>query len=471
MTSSNLDTRNATLPAIAAALREGSLRAMDLTEQAIATHERWGKTLSAYALWTPELARETAAAADKAFAAGARTGPLQGIPYSAKDVYGVHGLPTFAGSPKRLPSRWEQEGPVIAGLRRQLAVLTGKTHMVEFSFGGTGANSHWGPPRNPWSADKPRSPGGSSSGAGVSLAEGSAFFALAADAAGSVRIPASATGQVGLKTTIGRWSGEGLVPLSYTYDTPGVLTRNSVDAAYCFGAIDPAWGDADAFLTEISRDVDGVRIGFGEPALWNDCAPDVAQTVKAALEKLERAGARLQDHRVPAVAEGVAVFREGGISGCELAGFLKAELPEWIATLDPLNAPVVANAGSVPSADYVARVLRLGRLAENVRVQLAEVDVLACPTLAHAPMLLADIVDNEKHWAGNRELTRNTVFVNFFGLCAITLPVGLDRIGMPVGLELVALPHHEEKLLGIACAVERVLGRPADVLGRPPLLK
>ena len=156
---------------------------------------------------------------------------------------------------------------MIAGLQRQLAVVTGKTHMVEFSFGGTGANSHWGAPLNPWSPDEPRATGGSSSGAGVSLLEESAFFALAADAAGSVRMPASATGQVGLKTTIGRWSTQGMVPLSFTYDTAGVLARSAADVAYCFGAMDDAWGDAEAFLAEIERDLTGVVIGAGEPWL------------------------------------------------------------------------------------------------------------------------------------------------------------------------------------------------------------
>ena len=196
----------------------------------------------------------------------------------------------------------------------------------------------------------------------------------------------------------------------------------------------------------------------------------MADVARAALKTLEGAGARVLDHRVPAVKDGIAVFREGGISGCELAGILKAELPEWIATLDPLNAPVVGAAAAVASADYISRILRLNNLAEEVRAQLSRVDVLACPTLTHTPMLLSGIVDPETHWAANRELTHNTVWVNFFGLCAITIPVGLDTSGMPVGLQFVALPRHEEKLLAIACAAERRLGRPVDLLGRPKRL-
>ena len=455
---------------IAAALRGGRVRALDLLAAAEAAHARWGAALGAYSLWALELARHAAQAADAAFAAGVSTGPLQGIPFSAKDLFGVTGLPTHAGSARRLPPAWEREGPLVACLRRQLAVLTGKTHMVEFAFGGTAANAHHGAPRNPWDPAGARSPGGSSSGAGVSLLEGSAYLALGTDTAGSVRIPAAATGNVGLKVTRGRWSAEGLVPLSHTYDTPGILVRSAADAAWCFGAVDAAWGDATALLAHIARDLSGVRIGLGEPALWQDCAPDIAALVQAALAKAEAAGARLVEHRMPAVAEGNAVFRAGGISGIELAGFLQAELPDWPEILDPVNRPVVARAATVPAAEYIARLRLLDRLALRAQAELASVDVLACPTLCHAPMRVDEITDDASHWAGNRELTRNTVFANFFGLCGITLPVGRDALGMPVGLQLVAAPRQEEALLAIACAIERTVGMPREILGRPPML-
>jgi len=154
---------------IAVLLGEGKLKARDLVEAAIANHERFGGKLMAYSQWAPARARRCADAADAAFAVGSRAGPLQGIPTSIKDLFAVSGFPTYAGSPKRLPPKFERDGPVIAALRRQLATVMGKTHMVEFAFGGTGHNAHYGTPYNPWDAAVHRSPGGSSSGAGVSL--------------------------------------------------------------------------------------------------------------------------------------------------------------------------------------------------------------------------------------------------------------------------------------------------------------
>src|SRR5262249_36688624 len=147
---------------LALRLRDGRLTARALAEEAIANHERLGNGLLAYAQWAPDHASKCAEAADAAFAAGSCAGPLHGVPVSVKGLCAVTGFPTFAGSPRRLPQKFEIEGPVIQGLRRQLATLMGKTHMVEFAFGGTGHNAHYGAPRNPWDASAHRSPGGSS---------------------------------------------------------------------------------------------------------------------------------------------------------------------------------------------------------------------------------------------------------------------------------------------------------------------
>lgn len=460
-----------TIAEIAAALDERRLSARELVDAAIARHERWDKTLRAYSLWTPEAARKVAGAADAAFASGARVGSLQGIPISLKDLFGATGLPTFAGSPRRLPAAWEQDGPLVATVRRQLGVIMGKTHMVEFAFGGTGANHHWGCPTNPWAAAGPRSPGGSSSGAGVSLAEGSALLAFGSDTAGSVRIPACATGHVGLKVTAGRWSTDGVVPLSRVFDTPGILVRSVADAVYGFGALDPAWGDARAFAHSIADvDIDGVRVGLGDPVMWSDCAPGIAEAAQQALDALAKAGARIAPKAVPEVKEALAVFAEGGVSGPELRAFLDLELPEWIPLVDPLNGPIIAAAATLPAAVYLRRHYRLARLAQSARARLADVDVIASPTLPISPPLLADIRDSDSHWVANRWLTRNTVPANYLGLCAITLPVGRDAAGMPVGLQLTAAGGQEERLLAIAWAAERVLGRAGERLGAPPLL-
>src|SRR5579862_556086 len=307
---------------IASALGERRMSARALVEEAIGNHERNGGKLLAYSQWAPEHALQCAAAADAAFAAGSRAGSLQGIPTSIKDLFAHAGFPTFAGLPKRLPAKFEVDGPVVASLRRQLATLMGKTHMVEFAFGGTGHNAHYGSPRNPWDGKEHRSPGGSSSGAGVSLCEGSALLAFGSDTAGSVRIPASMTGNAGVKLTLGRWSAEGVVPLSFTFDTPGILARSMADAAFSFAALDPYLGDGFAFMRRIAGvGIDGVRIGFAEPWFWDDCENGIAELVKQAIDMLARAGAIVREKSLPEAQEAYAVFAEGGVSGIELRAF------------------------------------------------------------------------------------------------------------------------------------------------------
>ena len=399
-------------------------------------------------------------------------GPLQGIPVSIKDLFAAAGCPCFAGSSRRLPTEpWERDGPLVATLRRQLGVIMGKTHMVEFAFGGTGQNSHHGAPYNPWDATAHRSVGGSSSGAGVSLLENSAVLAFGSDTAGSVRIPACMTGNAGLKVTIGRWSTDGVVPLSFTFDTPGLRAPSVCDLAYGFAALDPAGIDPPALIAQAGiRDLAGLHIGIGDPFLWRDCDPGIAETAHDAVDRLVRAGAIARDFSLPEAEAAYGVFLEGGLSAIELRSFLDRELPKWLEQLDTVIAPAVRNAEGLSAREYLARVARLGSLAQAASPRLAAVDVIASPTLCLTPPLMSDVADADSHLRVNRRIIRNTAWVNHLGLCAITMPVGRDRAGMPVGLQLTAPAHAEEKLLTIALMAERVLGTAADRLGTPRLL-
>jgi aspartyl-tRNA(Asn)/glutamyl-tRNA(Gln) amidotransferase subunit A len=465
------DTLSLPLAEIAVLLGEGKLKARHLVEAAIANHERFGGKLMAYSQWAPAHARQCADAADAAFAAGSRAGPLQGIPTSIKDLFAVSGFATFAGSPKRLPAKFEIDGPVVAALRRQLASVMGKTHMVEFAFGGAGQNAHYGSPYNPWDAKAHRSPGGSSSGAGVSLCEGSALLAFGSDTAASVRLPAAMTGNAGLKITKERWSTEGIVPLSFTFDTSGILTRSMADAAFAFAAIDPYLGDSFAFMRRVPTSVDGIRIGLADSWFWDDCENGIADVVRAAIEKLTRAGAVLKEMPLPEAREAYAVFSEGGVSAIELRAFLDRELPDWLATIDPVNAPALKNAENLSAREYLSRCLRLQAATQSAATRFDDIDVIATPTVMFTPHVLAEETGAEKFWARNRKIVHNLVPVNYLTLCAATLPVGRDRLGMPVGLQLIAKGGDDERLVAIACAAERVLGTPREILGTPPMCR
>ncbi|HXX51268.1 MAG TPA: amidase [Xanthobacteraceae bacterium] len=400
-----------------------------------------------------------------------RAGPLQGIPTSIKDLFAIAGFPTYAGSPKRLPPKFEIECPVVTALRRQLATVMGKTHMVEFAFGGTGENAHYGSPYNPWDATAHRSPGGSSSGAGVSLCEGSALLAFGSDTAASVRLPAAMTGNAGLKITKDRWSAEGIVPLSFTFDTPGILARSMADAAFGFAALDPHLGDSFELLRGVPESVAGIRIGVADSWFWEGCENGIDDVVHCAIDKLARAGAAVKEQPLPEAREAFAVFAEGGVTAIELRAFLDRELPDWLASIDPVNAPALNNAESLSAREYLTRRLRLIDAAKIAAARFDRADVIATPTVMVSPHMLAEETGPEEFWARNRKLVHNLVPVNYLSLCAATLPVGLDRLGMPVGLQLIAKGGDDELLVAIACAAERILGTPREILGVAPMCR
>ena len=439
-------------------LRERKLTARELAERALSRSRH-----DAYVNVDRERTLSAADAADRAFDAGYDVGPLQGVPVSVKDLYGVPGYPTFAGSPRRLPDRFEQPGPVVCALLDQLGVVTGKTHTVEFAFGGIGTNPHYPTPKNPWDTAHHRAPGGSSAGAGVSLSEGSAFVALGTDTAGSVRIPAAWTANVALKTTKGRWSTDGIVPLSTTLDTAGVLARSVSDAIAVFRALDPRRPVA---VPEI--DATSVRIGVCRTMAFDGCSPGVVEAVGTALSELAAAGSRVADVDLPEIEPARALFEMGGPVSVELHAFLDSELPEWPATLDPNVRARVGDAAEMPAREYLRRKTEMSRLAVAADARLRSIDVLVTPTVANTPPRLADIATSDAYRGQNLLALRNTAVVSYLGLCALTLPVGRDAEGMPVGMQLVAPAFEERRLLAIARAFETVLGTARHRLGRPP---
>src|SRR4029079_12139114 len=280
---------------LARSLRAGEFRATDLLREATENLEASESRLGAYKTRTRELAAAAANAADAAFRAGRDLGLLQGIPCSVKDLYGVPGVPIFAGSSLELPAQWQSAGPVVRTLLDQSAVILGKTHTVEFAFGAIGLNYRW-TPRNPWDPKEHRTPGGSTQGAGVALCQGSAVISLGTDTSGSVRIPATVTGNVGYKPTIGRWSVEGIVPLSPYLDTPGILARTVDDAWVAAREVDRGHGRLGPGPLPPSGGVrdDILRIGIPHELFWDDCDAGIEEGVRAALAELERKGHRLR---------------------------------------------------------------------------------------------------------------------------------------------------------------------------------
>lgn len=444
------------LPALHAALRERSLRAADIAEEVIAAQAGATADPGAYRAWNGDELPALAAVLDRLLDAGHASGPLMAMPVAVKDLFGIPGQRTYAGSPEPLPAEWEQPGPVVQRLQEQLALITGKTHTVQFAFGGLGTNAHWGTPWNPRDRAEHRVPGGSSSGSGVAVVEGSARLAIGSDTSGSVRVPAAMTGVAGLKTTWGRWSTAGVVPLSPSLDTVGLLARDVADLQFGFHCLDTgAWDPAEG---EAMPPADALRLGVPRTYFWEDCSPGIAEAVEEAVSALGRAGAHLGTLELTGGAEAGEIFRAGGLAAPELAAFLRDRLPAARDTLDANVAVRVAGGEALPATEYITRLQRLEALGRTAAAELAEVDALITPTVAVTPPRIAEVAEPEAYARLNMLALRNTVVGNLLGLCAVTLPAGTDRAGLPVGLQLLAAPGREARLLRVARRIEAVLG-------------
>ena len=467
-----LDVPNS-LVGILRSLRRNELSSRDLAEAAIARHEAFGSRLNAYRLFVPESARARAAEADAAFAAGRDLGLLQGIPASVKDLFGVSGLPTHAGTPHRLPPPWEREGPVIARLQQQLAVITGKSHTVEFALGGLGTNRHYGSPVNPWDAVDQRISGGSSSGAGVSLLEGSALVALGTDTTGSVRMPASMTGTVGLMVSHGRWSTEGIVPVAPLLDAPGLLTLTVADLLPAFLALDAAQGDTWAEIERPhGRSLAGCRIGVAPRFFWEDCDPGIAEGTEAALREIEKRGAVLVPVGLPDPAAVHALFQEGHLSTAAVYGMIRSEFPAWWDDLDDnVKQRLETHGARLPAYEYVRRLRTIEQWMREADRLLSDVDAVALPTVSVTPARVADLAAPDAYRRHNLAASRNCAVIALLGLVALSLPVALDARGMPVGLQFAARHGRDLDLIRLAMTCEEVLGTARQRLGTPPLLR
>ena len=467
------DIDTAPLADLIAARRAGTLTAAEIADWAIANHEARGEAFHAYKTWDTDLLRKQAVAADAAQAAEVDLGALQGIPVSIKDLVGVRGYPTFAGCPRELPDDWRREGPVVREIRKQLGVISGKTHTVQFAFGGLGVNPHWGAPRNPWGDGEHRSPGGSSSGAGVSLHEGSALIAIGTDTAGSVRMPASITGTAGFRPAWGRWSTDGITPLATPLDTPGPLARTVADMAIGFAAIDPLITEDPVVWLESQSEASLQDFNVGVlDWFFEECEPGIAETVQAALEELGKAGLRLSAAELPHLDDVTEIFSRGGLHVGEMVQFMSDEMADYRRDLDPNVAIRLEVAETYPAAEHRRRLKAFDRMGKVANASFGGFHAIVGPTTPATPPLMSEIEgDPEHHLAVNLLMCRNTNIPSLLHLGGLTLPVGRDAAGMPVGLQICTPAGHEETAIALALACERALGTARERLGIPPMCR
>lgn len=408
-----------------------------------------------YMRLTQTRARAEADAATARAKRGTRLHPLDGVPLSWKDLFDSAGTVTAAGSlalKARVP---HADAEVLAQATRAGSVCLGKTAMTEFAFSGLGFNPTCGTPANPFDEIIERAPGGSSSGAAVALVLGLCAGSIGTDTGGSVRIPAAWNGLVGLKTTAGRISLKGTLPLSPTFDTIGPLARTVEDAAALFSLLT---GERPTDLTGTS--LNGLTLWLPGGVGWSELDAGVGEAVEGALRKCLRAGVQFVEHPIPELEAIDALAWGGGASR------LVAEAhARWADTLTqnrkdifpPVYERVMAGA-TITASDLLAADRERYRLAKSYLATTSGVDAVVLPTVAISPPPLAALAEGgPAYFKANRMALRNTTLGNQLGLCALSLPIGHDAHGLPVGLMIQSHPGTEEKLLRIGAAIEKAL--------------
>jgi aspartyl-tRNA(Asn)/glutamyl-tRNA(Gln) amidotransferase subunit A len=395
-----------------------------------------------------EAARAAADAADTRAARGASLGPFDGTIVSIKDLFDVAGEPTRAGSKilaeEAVPAK--ADATVVRRLRAAGAVIVAKTNMTEFAFSGIGANPHFGTPGNP--RDRSRVPGGSSAGAPISVADGMCEIAIGTDTGGSVRIPASLCGLVGFKPSRQRVPTDGAFPLSITLDSIGPIGKTVADCA----AADAVMAGEDILPLEPVA-LAGLRFGVAEGLPLDRLDDTVAAAFALAVKRLDDAGVRVTHETLALFDDMGEINAKGGISPFEACAIHRDRMNRRAADIDPNVRARIERGCATSPEDYADMVRQRGRLVQAMDARLATLDALLMPTTSIVAPTIAEVADPKIFAARNAAVLRNTAIVNFFDLCAISLPL---QAKLPVGLMLIARNGHDHRLLRLAAATAQL---------------
>jgi aspartyl-tRNA(Asn)/glutamyl-tRNA(Gln) amidotransferase subunit A len=455
MSAQSANPRYLTVERLSSEIESRRLSPVELVDALLDCIAKQDPKLHAFVTVYRDEARLAAQAADKAIRAGHSVGPLHGIPIALKDIVEIEGRVTTGGS-----KVWhDRVSPTTATLVRKAKaagmIVIGKTHSVEFAMGGWGTNQHMGTPWNPWDPETPRTPGGSSSGSGVAVAARLVPCAIGTDTGGSVRLPASWCGIVGLKTTVGRISTHGILPLAPTLDTPGPMTRCVEDAALLFNILqgfDPL--DARTLccppsdpMPSLRRGVAGLRLGILPAAERRGVDEEVLAAYEASLDVLRGLGAQIINLALPCRFSDFAALTGQiiGAEGYSIVGDLvdRLELP-----VDEAVRPRIWIGKSMSARDYLGALSEREKLKRQFAPVLADVDALLTPTTATAAIPLAEVDQTGTPAVFTR-------IVNLLDFCALSVPNGFTGLGLPTSLQIICKGYDEALALRIGWAYEQ----------------
>jgi aspartyl-tRNA(Asn)/glutamyl-tRNA(Gln) amidotransferase subunit A len=445
-----------------------TLSPVELVQSALDRIEEVEDRLHAFVVVTGEQALEAAGQAEKEISDGGYRGPLHGIPVGIKDLYDAVGVPTTSSSAVRADYLPTEDSACVAALRAAGAVMVGKTHTHEFAYGVLTPTT-----RNPW--DTGRVPGGSSGGSGAAVAAGECLFGMGSDTGGSIRIPASVCGTVGLKPTYGRVSRFGVTSLCWSLDHVGPLTRTVHDAALVLQAVagfdprDPATVQEPVpdYSRDLAAGVRGLTLGVPTNYFFDDIDPEVESAVREAIGLLEAQGATLRDVEIPYAKQMMAV--EFGLVVPEASAYHQTMLREGGERYTD-DVRVFLEAGEVVLATQYIKALRVRTLVHQAfREAFDGLDALLCPTL---PTAAAEVGQEAFTLPSGAQKTVIDAWVghsapgNVTGLPALSLPCGFTATGLPIGLQIIGRPFDEAGVLRIGQAYESATDWSSR---RPPL--
>lgn len=449
------------LTAVAKAIADKQLSSREVTQSCLNRIAEWEPGLNSFMSIEADEALKAADAADAALAAGNTFGALHGVPLAHKDMYYDAGKVVTCGSIIRKDWVATTTATALQRLKDAGTIRTGSLHMAEFAYGPTGHNAHYGAVHNPWAFD--HITGGSSSGSGAAVAARLTFAALGSDTGGSVRMPAHFCGVTGLKTTVGRVSRAGAMPLSQSLDTVGPLARTAEDCALLLDLMagaDPAdptaiGGDVPNYMADLNLPLKNMTIGVPKSFYVDDLDPDVARAMDETLAVLKKEGANIVQVDLPDQRRLTAASQL--VLAVEAAAFHKAWMIERPQDYGPQVLMRLQNGLSVPAITYLEVMRWRGAaLAEHLAATQG-IDAVLAPI---APVPAPTIAESDVGGAPGAEaviqnLTRFTRPINYLGLPSLAIPSGFSRNGLPIGLQLVGRPFDEATILRIGAGFQR----------------
>jgi aspartyl-tRNA(Asn)/glutamyl-tRNA(Gln) amidotransferase subunit A len=449
------------LTAVAQAIAQKKFSSREVTQSCFDRVAQWQPRLNAFMAIETDAALKAADAADVVLAKGRASGALHGVPLAHKDMYYDEGHVVTCGSKIRKDFVATTTATALQRLKDAGTVRLGSLQMVEFAYGPTGHNPHYGPVHNPWNVD--HITGGSSSGSGSAVAARLTFAALGSDTGGSIRLPAHFCGVTGLKTTVGRVSRAGAMPLSQSLDTVGPLARTAEDCALLLGLMagadpqDPTAvaGSLPDYMAATREPIKGLTIGVPTAFYVDDLDPDVARILDQTLDVLKREGASIVQVELPEQRQLTAACQF--VLATEAAAFHKRWMIERPGDYGPQVFMRLQNGLAFSGVSYLEAMRWRGPALAAHNAAVAGVDAMIMPVAPVAAPTIAesDVGNSPDAEAVIQRLTRFTRPINYLGLPSLSIPTGFTSSGLPVGMQIVGRSFDEAMILRIGAAFQR----------------